>query len=405
MAIDAIDDLITSGVEHLSQGKVSESIDLFNKALSTYPDSARSWYNLGLAHLRLAHDTQALFCFDRAIANHPRPVKAYVSKGNVLLRHALYKKAGDSYDCALRLDPDNQEAWWNKALLFHLLGLLNERDSCLDVLNKQFGVHPPLIEFRKKHLAEHPRSRKAIVSFPYVYRGHMDYIPFTISETICAKCIRNRPRMRSGQSPEGFLKSIVTDRSQRRYLEPLVAKLLEHARGDADTAARIAISMVQMIPYRHINRHTNRWFFPYEVLYNQRGVCGNKSILLAALLKGLGFGAALLEYDAENHMALGISVPAEHCYRNTGYAFIESTSPNIITDSERTYVDVGRLTSTPTVISVSRGAAIADLSEEAADLKEIRRIDRMGPVLDRPSYDKWQELRKKYGMGARLELP
>lgn len=405
MRVDAIDDLVMSGIEQLNQGKITESILIFNKALSAQPESARSWHNLGLAHLHLAHDTQALFCFDRAIANHPKPVKAYVSKGNVLLRHALYKKAGDSYDCALRVDPDNQEAWWNKALLFHLLGLPNERDSCLDVLNKQFGVHPPLTEFKKKHLAEHPRSRKAIVSFPYVCRGRTGFIPFTISEPIFAKCIRNRPRMRSGQSPQGFIKSIVSDRSQRRYLEPLVAKIMEHAGGDTETAARIAISMVQMIPYRHINRTIDRWFFPYEVLYNQRGVCGNKSILLAAILKGLGLGAALLEYDAENHMALGIGAPAEYCYRNTGYAFIESTSPNIITDSERTYVHVGRLTSTPTVIPVSRGAAIADLSEEAADLKEIRRIDRMGPVLDRPSYDKWQELRKKYGMGARLELP
>ena len=163
--------------------------------------------------------------------------------------------------------------------------------------------------------------------------------------------------------------------------------------------------MVQMIPYRHINRTIDRWFFPFEVLYNQRGVCGNKSILIAALLKGLGFGAALFEYDAENHMALGISAPVEFCYRNTGYAFIESTRPNIITDSERTYVHVGRLTSTPMVIPVSRGAAIADLSEEADDVKERRRIDGMGPVLDRPTYEKWQELWKKYGMGARLELP
>ena len=405
MAIDAIDDLIASGVEHLNQGEVSESIALFNQAISTCPDSSRSWYNLGLAHLRLAHDTQALFCFDRAIANHPRPVKAYVSKGNVLLRHALYKKAGDSYDCALRLDPDNQEAWWNKALLFHLLGLLNERDGCLDVLNKQFGVHPPLIEFRKKHLAEHPRSGKAIVSFPYVYRGHWDYIPFTISETICAKCIRNRPRMRSGQSPEGFLKSIVTDRSQRQYLEPLVAKLLEHAGGDTDTAARIAISMVQMIPYRHINRTIDRWFFPYEVLYNQRGVCGHKSILLAAILKGLGLGAALLEYDAENHMALGISAQSEYCYRDTGYAFIESTSPNIITDSEGTYVHAGRLTSNPKVIAVSRGAAIADLAEEAADAKEYRRILGLGDVLDRENFDRWETLVQKYAIFARQELP
>lgn len=405
MAIDGIDDLITSGVEHLNQGKIAESIVLFNKALSTCPDSARSWYNLGLAHLRLNHDTQALFCFDRAIALHPTPVNAYVSKGNLLLRHALYKKAGDMYDCALRLNPHNKEAWWNKALLFHILGLPNERDSCLVVLKQEFGLHPPFDEFKKTHFAEHPRSGTAMVSFPYVYHGQMDFVPFTISETISARCIRTRPVMYFGQSIAQYYKKVIADRSQKRYLAPLVDAILKRAKGDPDIAARYAISLVQLIPYRHINRIHDRTFFPYEVLYNQRGVCGNKSILLAAVLKGLGFGSALFLYESEFHMAVGIRAPKEYCYRKTGYAFIESTRPNLITDSERTYRDVGRLTSIPKVIPVSRGQAIGDLSEEAEDVIEYQRILALGQVVDRATYDRWEQLNKKYGLELYQDLP
>lgn len=405
MAIDAVDDLIASGIEYLNGGRIPDSITVFHQALSVSPESARAWHNLGIAHLRLSHDTQALFCFDRAIALHPRPVKAYVSKGNLLLRHALYKKAGDTYDCALRLDPGNKDAWWNKALLFHILGLLNERDSCLDVLNTQFGVHPPLREFTKIHNTEHPRSQQATVSFPYVYRGHLDYLPFTISETVCTQCIRNRPRIYYGQSANGFIKGIVKDRSQRRYLAPLVQKIIERAQGDPDIAARIAISMVQLIPYRHINRYNNRWFFPYEVLYNQRGVCGNKSILLAALLRGLGFGIALLRFESQNHMAVGIRAPDEYGYQDTGYAFIESTTPHIITDSEGSYRDIGRLTTRASVIPISRGVALGDLSEDAEDAKELRRIQELGPVLDHPTYRIWENVSKKYGMSLPYDQP
>ena len=89
------------------------------------------------------------------------------------------------------------------------------------------------------------------------------------------------------------------------------------------------------------------------------GVVGSSTalLLLASLLRDLGFGVALFEFKSEQHMAVGIACPAGYDYAGTGYAFIESTETSIITDSNGTYAGIGRLSSTPVVIPIASGSA------------------------------------------------
>lgn len=47
---------------------------------------------------------------------------------------------------------------------------------------------------------------------------------------------------------------------------------------------------------------------------------------------------ALLDFDAEKHTAVGIRSAQEYAYKNTGYAFIETTTPLIITDGNGEYL-------------------------------------------------------------------
>ncbi len=76
-----------------------------------------------------------------------------------------------------------------------------------------------------------------------------------------------------------------------------------------DDQAGIAISLVQKIPYDYEKMYRCGWTcqgrtfvsgipprYPYQVLYDGRGVCGEKSSLLALLLKEFGFGVVLLEF-------------------------------------------------------------------------------------------------------------
>ena len=84
--------------------------------------------------------------------------------------------------------------------------------------------------------------------------------------------------------------------------------------------------------------------FPYETLYEQSGVCSDKSLLAYALLRQMGYGAALFIYKQENHMAVAIECPKDYSTYGSGYCYGETTSvgnkigiiPVIDTESNKT---------------------------------------------------------------------
>lgn len=177
-----------------------------------------------------------------------------------------------------------------------------------------------------------------------------------------------------------------------------IASSLRSQYGSGDDAARAAISLVQHIPYDYagMSARSSNLRHPYEVLYDNTGVCSEKSVLLAALLKELGYGVALLSFDSQSHMAVGVSCPSQYAYRGTGYAFVESTRPNIPTYAEGNYVGTGQLTTMPAVISVAAGKSYASIGEEAADANEYRSLIGMGQVLDSYHYSRWKAIVAKY---------
>ncbi len=76
--------------------------------------------------------------------------------------------------------------------------------------------------------------------------------------------------------------------------------------------------------------------FPVEVLVTNKGVCSEKSFLLAGILYYAGYDVALLDFEKENHMAVGIKGNCSKSYG--GYCFIETTRPNPIRYVPKTYV-------------------------------------------------------------------
>lgn len=199
----------------------------------------------------------------------------------------------------------------------------------------------------------------------------------------------------------------------------LLGDLVEQIRAAAysmDNQLRIAVSLVQQIEYDH-SKLFSRYYtckggvlvegtlprLPYQVLYDNKGVCSEKSRLLAFLLKELGYGVVLLDYEKESHMAVGVKCPrqyANYIYNGTGYCFIETTRPSIITDKEGEYIGVGKLTSTPKVIFVADGYSFDSVSKEYYDAREFRSLIKKAEQnynrLEYPDYYKWKEITEKY---------
>lgn len=191
-------------------------------------------------------------------------------------------------------------------------------------------------------------------------------------------------------STEDFILKEIDNEVQNKYMEPLV-EMIKNLTDDKNEQARIAIRMVQHIPY---DDYEIAGRLPYEVIHDMTGVCGSKSNLLAYLLRELDFGVAVFEFEKENHRTIGVKCSS--CdYENSGYCFIETTVPTIPTDSEIDFPGFGKLSSPSEIIIISDGYSL-DLSKECEDANELDELDDKGKYLDKRDYDRWWELIERY---------
>lgn len=235
-------------------------------------------------------------------------------------------------------------------------------------------------------------GKEEIINFT-VYGGMANYLS-GISREIYY------PDTEIPQRADFKLKSI-NEKQQRQMLLPLVVAI-QNITSDKDNQVRIAISIVQNIPYGFSEKKTslagkeiNYSRYPYEVLYDDRGICGEKSALLSFLLIEMGYRTSFFYYAPENHEAVGIDCPVGQSVDNSGFCFIETSGPAILTDTGIEYVGGVVLKSQPQVIPVSQGASIGDDWKEYKDAELLNKI--------RNSYVPFESLRhnglrNKYGL-------
>ena len=123
-----------------------------------------------------------------------------------------------------------------------------------------------------------------------------------------------------------FLENEVQNEFMRPFIEMIRKRSIT-----SDDQAKIAISLVQRIPYNG-NRYTRTatdWYYPYETLHTNKGSTADKSVLLAYILNELGFETVLFEFPG--HMAVGVKSSSRYSFYDTGYTYIETTPPAIMT--------------------------------------------------------------------------
>jgi hypothetical protein len=205
-----------------------------------------------------------------------------------------------------------------------------------------------------------------------VYKGFENYI------SSIPRSITYSPN--SNSSRADFVLKAIDEQEQRKFLMPLVVQI-QNITNDKDDQMRIAVSLVQNIPFGYSNKtyyfgstKVNYSRYPYDVLYDVEGICGEKTDLLAFLLREMGYSLASFYYPKENHEALGIKCPVRESLMKSEYCFVETTGPAIITDNKIFYIGVGKLISTPEVYPLSYGKSIGINLEEYDDAEELIRI-------------------------------
>jgi len=150
-------------------------------------------------------------------------------------------------------------------------------------------------------------------------------------------------------------RAMVQDPAQENLYAALLAEAdkirLQQKLSDDEYLELVAV-YVQSLRYE--NREQNPAKFPVETVVDRAGDCDDKSLLLAGLLSREGYPVALLLFGPESHMAVGVGSDDYH-YKNTGYAFVETTNYSFVgvpTDKLG-----GNLTlySDPVIIPVSNG--------------------------------------------------
>lgn len=159
-----------------------------------------------------------------------------------------------------------------------------------------------------------------------VYKGVADYLSNIESQTI---------QSQRESSRELFEKSRINEEIQKNFIFPLAIEIYNAGKTKKERRD-IAISIVQSIEYEESEKEIDVLGkkipyarFPYEVLYEQKGVCGEKSQLLYMLLTYLGEDVTILYFPEENHQAVGIKCLFKR-FKSTKYCYIETTMPSKI---------------------------------------------------------------------------
>ena len=133
-------------------------------------------------------------------------------------------------------------------------------------------------------------------------------------------------------SAYGIYTDDTRDDSQLASLVSALETLAAEAGLNVWEKLNLVVSFVQAIPYCAEEGEYPR--YPIETLVDACGDCEDVAILAAALLKQMGYGAVLLAFLEEKHMAVGVRVlPPEgddltaYEWNGDDYYFVEPTSP------------------------------------------------------------------------------
>lgn len=273
--------------------------------------------------------------------------------------------------------------------------------GCSEFMNKREGMCTSKYETEQKE-----------VTLDYVLEGERKNISLTVYGGL-AEHLHGKDKnifYAEGEkiSRRDFKLNAINGEIQKQYVLPLVKKIQNLAPNNKVEQARIAVNLVQHIPYGssgesvELSKGNDIEYsrYPYEVLYDNEGICGEKTELMALLLKELGYGTAFFYYPLENHEALGVKCPVEESFQSTGYCFVETTMPAIISDSELQYKGVGKLSDNVEIYLLSEGISLPEDIYEYEDREKLQDIKDSGMF----NKKKYEDLKEKYGLGGEYRV-
>jgi len=254
------------------------------------------------------------------------------------------------------------------------------------------GSTPPATTLPDTDFRQSPKT----TSFSYVIDGDRRSLSFTTYGGL-SDFFSNKSHSYHYDPETGVFIELLENEVQNENMQPFIDMIRKQST-TSDDQARIAISLVQHIPYNgnRYNRTTTDWYYPYETLHTARGSAADKSILLAYILNELGYETVL--FDFSNHMAVGVKSSSKYAFYDTGYAYIETTRPTIITYEPDTSYGGLRISSDSRIIHLSGGRRAMDVSAEYSDAMRMKQLEEMGGSLNQSYRAELVKISDKYDL-------
>ena len=140
----------------------------------------------------------------------------------------------------------------------------------------------------------------------------------------------------------------------------------------SDEYVELLAAYVQSIPYDHekvasIERAPR---YPVETVVENKGICSDKTVLLAGLLSHEGYACAVLHFAKENHVTVGLPAPKGFDFMGCGYAVVETTAISYIGSSSTEY---GVCANRPKVFPIGHGTKMYEGIRESVKILTVMR--------------------------------
>ena len=122
------------------------------------------------------------------------------------------------------------------------------------------------------------------------------------------------------------------DKVMNRIVDQIDKSNSVHSEAErVDTAVRFVQKCIHYDYAQYGGKSPGKHLHPYATLYLNRGVCCEKSVLLAEILRHMGYGVAIVGFKMtdDSHAGVGIKCPPGegNFGANKEYAYIETTEP------------------------------------------------------------------------------
>ena len=124
--------LSQQGLNLLNEGAFKQSLEIFNKLNTHFPNNPDLLNLIAFANLQLEFFDEALLAYTNSININPNQIGALFNRAIVNNKLGNKRKALEDYDAALKFNPNNLDIYQNKATIFEDLG---DFDAALDQIN------------------------------------------------------------------------------------------------------------------------------------------------------------------------------------------------------------------------------------------------------------------------------